>query len=47
MGPFVMPSKVKSSRKTFLTIDLMHNDVTRPEKQYGSCSDPQIQDGGQ
>ena len=28
------------------SIDLMYNDVTRPEMQYGSCSHTQIQDGG-
>ena len=26
-------------------IDLMHDDVTCPERQYGSCSHAQIQDG--
>ena len=28
-------------------IDLMHDDVTHPERQYGSCSRAQIQDGRQ
>ena len=28
-------------------IDLMHDDVTRPERQYVSCSHAQIQDGRQ
>ena len=28
-------------------IDLMHDDVSRPEMQYGSCSHAQIQDGRQ
>ena len=28
-------------------IDLMHDDVTHPERQYGSCSHAQIQDGPQ
>ena len=28
-------------------IDLMHDDVTRPERHYGSCSHAQIQDGRQ
>ena len=28
-------------------IDLMHDDVTRPERQYGSCSHAQIQNGRQ
>ena len=31
---------------TSLTINLMLNNVTRPERQYGSCSHAQIQDGG-
>ena len=30
-----------------LSIDLMHNDVTHPESQYGNCSHAQIQDGVQ
>ena len=37
---FFEPSRKKK-------IELMHNDVTRPEKQYGSCSYAQIQGGGQ
>ena len=32
---------------TDLVIDLMHDDVTHSERQYGSCSHAQIQDGRQ
>ena len=28
-------------------IDLIHDDVTHPEREYGSCSHAQIQDGRQ
>ena len=38
------------SEKNFLQIqriDLMHDDVTHPEREYGSCSHAQIQDGRQ
>ena len=31
----------------FITIDLMHNDITRLERQYEGCSHAQIQDGSQ
>ena len=30
-----------------VSIDLMHDDVTRPERHCGSCSHAQIQDGRQ
>ena len=29
-----------------LLLDLMHDDVTRLERQYGNCSHAQIEDGG-
>ena len=29
------------------SIDLMHDDVTHPEREYASCSHAQIQDGRQ
>ena len=34
-------------KKCCNSIDLMHNDVTCPERRYGSGSHPHIQDGGQ
>ena len=35
-----------NSERSFIrsSIDLMHDDVTRPERQYGGCSHAQIQD---
>ena len=43
-----LPCPVKFVIKaSFQTIDLMHDDVTHPEREYGRGSHTQIQDGRQ